>query len=194
MAIIGNDAIRASETLIQARRQARTADNPWYRRLVGDTGQKRLVRLLKTRTLTELEQSGFIPEDLVETGLDITILNRFSPTELHAHGFTWDILKNLGIGGTQISKFTWRELNLFNLRSEQIFSLSTTAHDILSIGLTVQRLHTLGFNQQNLTDRGASPEQLEEIFGREDTQMYLQTESATPRPVVQTDTSVTFNF
>lgn len=195
MAILGDDAIRASQSLIEARRRESRSEDPWYRRLVGDTGQKRLIRLLQTRTLTEFEQSGFSPSDIVEAGLDITALERFSPTELHAHGFTWDILISLGLGGGQIGKFTWRELNLFGVRKEQIFSLSTSAHDVLSIGLTVQQLHTLGFTREDLMDRGASPEHLEEVFGVEDVGMYLASAPLPNRvPSPPAEKSVTFNF
>lgn len=194
MAILGEDAVRTSETLIEARRQRRQTEESWFRRLVGDTGQKRLVRLLKDRTLTEFEQAGFLPQDLVENGLDISILSRFTPTELHAHGFTWDILVDLGIGGGQLRLFTWREINLFNLRKDQIYALSVSAHDILSIGLTVQQLHTLGFTRQNLQERGATPEQLEEIFGQEDVRMYLGGERLRVASPTPPQTSVTFTF
>ena len=173
MAIFGEDFLLASQTLIDSRREARSQNAPWYRRLVGDTGKAHIARCLKRGTLTQLQQSGYQAEDIVESGLDIMCLERFRPAELHDFGFTLEMLLSMGFGGKQLRDFTWRELNLFGLKAENILNLSVTVHDILAMNLSVQQLHTLGFTRRNLQERGATPAMLEDAFGGEDAQMYL---------------------
>jgi hypothetical protein len=173
MAVLGDDFVQACESLVAARREAKEADTPWYRRIVGDTGKAHIARCLKRGTLSQLQQAGYMAEDIVEAGLDMSVLDRFTPSELKDFGFTFPMLLSLGLGGKHLRRFSWRELQLFGLKAEDIFNLSTTVHDILAMDLTVQQLHTMGFTRNNLTGRGGTQEMLEGIFGAEDTQMYL---------------------
>lgn len=184
MAVLGDDLMQTWQTLIQARREASVENTPWYSRLLGDTGQKALIRLLKHGTISQIEQRGYLPADIVEAGLDISTLCG-TPSQWHAFGFVWDDLVSLGLTTRQLQKFSWAELSLFKVSAPRILALTCDIHDILSLDLTIQQLHTLGFTMKNLLERGATQELLTEKFTAEDVNMYLKGAPSAPSAAAQ---------
>lgn len=179
---LGNDRLLSIAAVVSARRNARKDETKagFFQRIIGskNISSDRLKQYLHSN-LTSLKMNGILPMDFVEQQVSFQSL-RHSVDSMIDFGFTWDHMMRMGLNAEGLQKFQFHHFKQLKIKSNDILNTCPSIHDILSLQMTPQQLHELGFTWTQLEEIGANEDILP--FNKRDINVYFGKQN---RPAVQ---------
>lgn len=129
-------------------------------------------------SLTTLRRTGFVPEDFIQSGPDMTfkrLVNAYDLLDLVRFGFTLDHFCQLGFDTDDLRNFTADHYRILGLTGPVILDrLPLTGDDLVQLGLEPHFLRELRFTFSHFVkDLGMTSDQLKQLMSERDLKMYF---------------------
>lgn len=132
----------------------------------------------RSSNLTALRRTGFVPEDFIQSGPEITfkrLLSAYALEDLVKFGFTFNHFCQLGFDTDDLKSFASEHYRVLGLTAPVILDrVPLTGEDLIGFGLEPHLLRELRFTFSHFTNNlSMTSEQLKRLMPERDMQMYF---------------------
>ena len=185
---LGDDQQKAVQALIESRVQQRLShDSKATSSLFGRASllfgrQGKFTDLSdvvdRSTSLTSLKRTGFIPEDFVQSGPQMTykrLTNAYSVADLASFGFTFEHFCQLGFDSDDLRNFSQDDYRVLGLNADTLLTrLPLTSQDLINLKLSPHFLRELRFTFNHFANNlRMSKNDLEKLMSERDLKMYF---------------------
>jgi len=132
----------------------------------------------RSSNLTALRRTGFVPEDFIQSGPEMTfkrLLKAYALEDLVKFGFTFDHFCQLGFDTDDLKSFTSENYRALSLTAPVILErVPLTGEDLIGFGFEPHLLRELRFTFSHFTNNlKMTSEQLKQLMSERDMKMYF---------------------